>query len=136
MDNLKQNECLDARLRLIYNFTYRLSGNTEVAKILTEKVLLINAGNHNDDIRLLKQAWEDFLQYYGHLDLKEVDPVQQLLLSLLPERRCAVILRDILGYSYGKIATVLNKSDLEVGELISVGRQEITKMDQKLNITG
>lgn len=112
---------------LIYNFTYRLSGNRDVAGILTEKVLLTQTVNHHNDIILLKQAWEDFLVYYGHFDFKGEDVVQQAILFLPPEPRCAIILRDILGYSYGQIATILNKSNITVGNLISLARQEIAK---------
>lgn len=123
-------------IRTLYNFTYRLSGNTKVADVLTEKALIMQPANHNDDVLLLKQAWEGFLKYYGYLDFKGEDPTQQALLSLSPEIRCAIILRDILGYSYGQIASVLNKSASEVGTLISIGRQEITKSARKPNNTG
>jgi len=130
-------------LRIIYNFTYRLSGNAGVAEALTEKVLLMRPANHNDDVLLLKQVWGDFLKYYGCLDFKGKDQTQQALLSLSSEVRCAVILRDILGLSYGQIGTVLNKSDSKVAHLISLGRQEIAKKtrlnashERKPNITG
>ena len=119
-----------AFLRIIYNFTYRLSGNAGIAEALTEKALLMRPTNHNDDVLLLKQAWEDFFKYYGCLDFpdsKEEDPTQQALLSLSSEIRCAVILRDILGFSYGQIGTVLNESASKTAHLISLGRREITK---------
>lgn len=121
---------------IIYNFTYRLSGNTEVAKILTEKVVLIHLDNqeNDNDIVLLKHAWNNFLKNYGCMGFKGEDQIQQALLSLSPEPRCAVILRDVLGYSYGQIAAVLNKSDSEIGSLISLGRQKITKYSKKTNI--
>jgi len=112
-------------IRTIYNFTYRLSGSTKVAEILTEKVLLTKPGNHNNDLFLLKQAWGDFLKYYGFLELKEEDPTQQSLLALSPESRCTLILHDILGYSYGQIAHIMDKSKLEVARLISMGRRGI-----------
>lgn len=125
-----------AFLRIIYNFTYRLSGNAGIAETLTEKVLLMRPANHNDDVLLLKQAWEDFLKYYGCLDFKGEDQTtQQVLLSLSSEIRCAVILRDILGFSYGQIGTVLNKSASKVAHLISLGRQEITRSGKKPKIT-
>lgn len=123
-------------MRIVYNFTYRLSGNAGVAEALTEKVLLMHPANHNDDVLLLKQVWEDFIKYYGYLDFKGEDPTQQALLSLSSEIRCAVILRDILGFSYGQIGTVLNESDSEVAHYISTGRQEIAKLFNKPNITG
>ncbi|MEL7563863.1 MAG: sigma factor-like helix-turn-helix DNA-binding protein [Dehalobacterium sp.] len=124
-------------LRITYNFAYRLSGSTEVAKKLTEKVILMHSNNQEiySDIILLKQAWKDFLIDYACLGLKGEDQVQQALLLLPPELRCAVILRDVLGYSYGQIAAVLNKSNSEVGNLISMGRQKITKYSKKANIT-
>jgi len=113
------------QVKVIYNFTYRLSGNTEVAAILTEKVFLRHASNHNDAIMLLKQAWEDFLEYYGCHNFTTDDPVHQALLSLPPEPRGAIILRDVLGYSYEQIAAILNKSGLELGRLIASGRRGI-----------
>ena len=117
-----------AFLKIIYNFTYRLSGNTRVAEVLTEKVLLMQSANHhNGDVVLLKQAWNEFLKYDGSIDCKGENATQQTLLSLPPEMRCAIILRDVLGYSYRQIAAVLNISDLEVGKFIARGRQEITR---------
>lgn len=121
-------------LRIIYNFTYRLSGNPEVAEKLTEKVLLMHPANNNC-ILLLKHAWEEFFQHYRHSELKGAEPIHQAFLALPPEQRCAVILRDILGYSYGQIGTVLNKSDSEAGNLISIGRQKITKSGKIPNIS-
>ena len=113
---------------LIYNFTYRLSGNRDIAETLSEKVLLMQSANHHhNDVILLKQAWEEFLMYYGRFDFKGEDVVQQAVLSLPPEPRCAIILRDIFSYSYGQIASVLNKSEITVGNLISLARQEIIK---------
>jgi len=114
-------------IRTIYNFTYRLSGNSKVAEVLTEKVFLMHPGNHKDDVFLLKQAWGDFLKYYGCFEFKGEDPIQQSLLALAPELRCTLILRDILGYSYGQIAAILDKSEWEVARLISMGRRGITK---------
>lgn len=37
-------------IKTIYNFTYRLSGNTEIAELLTEEVLLLHPGKNKDDI--------------------------------------------------------------------------------------
>ncbi|MCR4443503.1 MAG: hypothetical protein NUV48_15325 [Peptococcaceae bacterium] len=121
-------------IRTIYNFTYRLSGNTKVAEVLTEKVLLMHPGNHKDDGFLLKQAWGDFLKYYGCLEFKGEDPIQQSLLALAPELRCTLILRDILGYSYGQITHIMDKSEPEVARLISEGRREMRKRITGLNI--
>lgn len=121
-------EVLDSLcLRTIYNFTYRLSGNTKVAEVLTEKVFLMYPGNHKDDVFLLKQAWGNFLQYPGCLEFKGEDPIQRSLLALAPELRCTLILRDILGYSYGQIAPIMDKPELEVACLISEGRREMKK---------
>lgn len=113
-------------LRTIYNFTYRLSGDAEVAETLTEKAVLMHM-DQADDVILLKQVWKDFLKDYGSFGFQGEDQIQQALLSLSPEPRCAVILRDVLGYSYGQIGSVLNKSNLEVGSLISLGRHHIIK---------
>ncbi len=123
-------------IRTIYNFTYRLSGNTKVAEVLTQKVLLLHAGNHKDDIFLLKQAWGNFIKYYGSLEFEGQDPIQQSLLTISPETRCTLILRDILGYSYGQIAVIIDKSESEVTHFISMGRRRITKANKPPNFTG
>lgn len=126
LKDTRQPQALPAlQVKLIYNFTYRLSGSREVAAILTEKMFLRQASNHNSAVMLLKQAWEDFLKHYSRHNFTTDNPLHQALLSLAPEPRGAVILRDILGYSYGQIATILNKSDLEVGKLIATGRQGV-----------
>ena len=52
-------------------------------------------------------------------------------MSLPSEVRCAVVLRDVLGYSYRQIGDVLNKSEREIGHLISAGRQEISNYTKK-----
>lgn len=123
-------------IKTIYNFTYRLSGNTEIAELLTEEVLLLHPGKNKDDILLLKQAWSSFKKYYGCLEFKEEDPVQQSLLALVPELRCPLILRDILGYSYGQIAIIIDKPEPDVAYLISMGRRGIIKANKAPNITG
>lgn len=124
-----------AFLKTVFNFTYRLSGNMKIAQILTEKVMSEGSGEHNDDLIFLKQAWESFLKYYGHFDFQSEDLMQRALLSLSPELRCAIILRDIFGYSYNKIALVSNSHEAEVAQLIKLGRQEITKSVNGQNIT-
>lgn len=120
-------------IKKLYNFTYRLSGNFKVAEALTEGALLRPEDNHNYLV-LLKQAWEDFNQYYGSLDFQGQEPVQNHLLNLVPEERCAVILRDIMGYSYEQIALVLDKSIPEVNGLIRRGRQQICKLNKKTKV--
>lgn len=114
-------------IRTIYNFTYRLSGNTKIAEVLTEEVLLMHPDKNKDDILLLKQAWSNFRKYYGDLEFEGEDPVQQSLLALAPELRCTLILRDMLGYSYGQIAIIIDKPDPEITRLISLGRRGITQ---------
>lgn len=118
-------------IRTIYNFTYRLSGNREVAGLLTKKVFLGHPDDCNDDVKLLKHAWIEFAKYNWCLDCKEEEPVQQSLLSLATEPRCAVIIHDILGYSYKEIAIVLDTQDSGVARFISIGRHEITKLFKK-----
>lgn len=123
-------------LETVYNFTYRLSGDRDIAEILTEKVFLTQPANRcRDDVVLLKQAWEDFLRYYGRFDFDGENIAQQALLPLSPEIRCAIILRDILGYSYSQIAFVLDESELAVGRLISLARRDIKKRGIKQNIS-
>jgi DNA-directed RNA polymerase specialized sigma24 family protein len=79
----------------------------------------------------LKLAWEIFPKYYGCIDLKGEDLFQQALLSLPPELRCAVILRDIMGCSYQQIAVILDKSEAETAKLISMGRGQFVKLYKK-----
>lgn len=136
-------------IKRAYNFAYRMSGNTEVAKDVTEQALLMGIHNYaynyncnnnnpgqNQDLNLLKQVWVLLIKTNGCIAIKEDSSVQQLLLSLSPEARCALILRDLLGYSYGQISAVINKSEIEIGRLISRGRQEIAKSVKKINIIG
>jgi DNA-directed RNA polymerase specialized sigma24 family protein len=149
MENMKRTNQLP--IKLIYNFTYRLSGNIETAKDLTEQALLMSNNNytfcnsnHDRDLILLKQAWTYFMNddrnlnynYDGYFNFQENSPVQQLLLSLPPEVRCAVILRDIFGYTYRQISAVLSKLEIEIRYLISMGRQEISKSTKKIDNTG
>ena len=117
-------------MKILYNFTYRLSGNSKVAEVLTEKALLIPEDNYNCPL-LVTRAWEYFCQYYSSLDLQGQEPVQNYLLNLVPEERCAIILRDIMGYSYEQIALVLDKSLPEVNSLISSGRKQICKLKKR-----
>jgi hypothetical protein len=112
-------------LKILYNFTYRLSGNIEVAKSLTEKAFLSCVNKSSDEVTLLKWAWEKFLLTSNKALYPKQDGEENILSLLEPELRCAVILRDIIGYSYEQIGKVLNKSKQEVAVVISLGRQEI-----------
>lgn len=112
-------------IKTLYNFAFRLSGNLKIAEILTEKALLGGLNDGTDDALLLKEAWESFRQYYGHVNFQSDDPTQQALLNLSPELRCALILRDVLGYPYGRIAKILNADKSEAADLIKLGRREI-----------
>jgi len=116
-----------ADLKLIYNFTYRLSGNVEIAQSLTEKVFLLKNSKYLDKISLVKCAWEKYLELNKSSYLT-YDRRQKMLAELMPEARCAVILRDIMGYSYEQIGIVLNSSKEEVASYISAGRQGIKDM--------
>lgn len=115
---------------IVYNFIFRLSGNTKIAEVLTQQVILTNHQKNRGlklDLSLLKQAWEGFRRYYGSLEFRGDDPVSQAILSLTPEKRCAVVLRDILGYSYGEIASVMDESAAQTARLISRGRRELAE---------
>ena len=114
-------------LKTLYNFTYRLSGDMEIAKSLTEKALLSCLDEPSDEVALLKWAWEKFLLTGNKALYPKQDGKENILSSLAPELRCAVILRDIIGYSYEQIGKVINKSKQEVATVISLGRQEIRK---------
>ncbi|HHT62667.1 MAG: sigma factor-like helix-turn-helix DNA-binding protein [Bacillota bacterium] len=120
-------------INLIYNFIYRLSGNFEAARNLTGQVFLTayESIDNCNEIILLKQAWRFFAESDGCLNYKGNDYIQESLLSLPSEVRCAVVLRDVLGYSYRQIGDVLNKSEREIGHLISAGRQEISNYTKK-----
>lgn len=120
-------------MKKIYNFTYRLSGNPKVAELLTEKILLIPMDNQNH-IFLMKQVWKDFYQYYGHIDFQGQEPIQNCLLTLVPEERCAVILRDIMDCSYEQIALILDKTIPEINGLITRGRQQICRLNKKIKV--
>lgn len=115
-------------LKILYNFTYRLSGNSEVAQSLTEQVLLLYVHKPMDKVTLLKCAWEKFLHINKEFLPSKHDLKQNILSFIAPELRCAVILRDIFGYSYEQIGTVLNKPKQEVASFVSLGRQGIRKI--------
>lgn len=114
-------------VKVLYNFTYRLSGNGEIAQVLTEEVLLLKERKYLDKVNLLKCAWEKYLELNKSQHLPQ-DRLQNALAVLIPEARCAVVLRDVLGYSYEQIGIVLNKSKQEVAAYISVGRQNIKEI--------
>lgn len=122
-ENVEINEYLDpACLSKIYNFAYRLSGNEKIAKNLTEQALFHYRTEQNNQVILLRQVWQKFLNFDQDRKFDEINNVQQALLSLPLECRSAVILRDILAYSYRDIALVLEISEREVSQLISAGR--------------
>lgn len=129
----KPEDLSSLHIKTVYNFSYRLSGNEDTAGVLTEKVFL-NHRSEQDKLHLLKLAWQTFSEYCGRSDLKGEDPFQQALLTLPPDLRCAVILRDIMGCSYHQIAVVLDKSDFETAGLISKARAQLGKSYRKLNI--
>ena len=130
----KPKDLYPIHIKTVYNFSYRLSGNADTAGVLTEKVFQ-NHRSEQDKLHLLKLAWEIFSEYYGCIDLESENPFQQALLSLPPDLRCAVILRDIMGCSYHQIAVILDKSDFETAGLISKARVALSKSYRKLNIT-
>ena len=142
MSLLQQSETIHPKvldslcIRTLYNFTYRLSGDTKIAEVLTEEVFLMHACQHKNDIFLLKQAWSNFRKYYGDIEFKGECHVQQSLLALVPELRCTLILRDILGYANGQIAAIIDKPEPEVVRLISLGRRGIAKTNKIPDITG
>ncbi|PKM89535.1 MAG: hypothetical protein CVU87_05140 [Firmicutes bacterium HGW-Firmicutes-12] len=133
MNSTKQKECIneaqecinEAHLKLIYSFTYRLSGKKKIAEKLTEKVFLTHLDSGKDELSLLKQAWLYFYKDYEPYELNREDAIQQSLLALAPAVRCALILRDILGYSYGQIAIIIEQREPEVAHLIHLGRRLI-----------
>jgi hypothetical protein len=126
----KPEDLNSLHIKTIYNFSYRLSGNEDTAGALTEKVFQ-NHRSEQDKLHLLKLAWETFLKHHGCIDLKGEDLFQQALISLPPDLRCAVILRDIMGCSYRQIAVILGKSEPETAVLISRARIRLANLYQK-----
>ncbi len=114
-----------SRIERIYNFIYRLSGSTEVAESLTEGVFSRCCDNRGDELLLLKQGWLEFLNRYKENVFEGEGFIQRCILQLAPEPRCALILRDVFGYSYGQIAFVLDKVEPVVVSLVSWGRREM-----------
>lgn len=129
----KPEDLYSLHIKTVYNFSYRLSGNEDTAGVLTEKVFL-NHRSEQDKLHLLKLTWQTFSKYCGCPDPKGNDPFQQALLTLPPDIRCAVILRDIMGCSYHQISVVLDKSDFETADLISKARAELARSYGKLKI--
>jgi hypothetical protein len=114
-------------IKPVYNFTYRMSGSKKVAELLTEKAFVTHPVDRRNEIFFIKKAWKDFLKYYGCIDFIAEGPIQEVLVSLPPETRCAVILRDIMGYPYEQIVEILDISHSDVAGLISTGRQHIAR---------
>lgn len=108
-------------IKTVYNFAYRLSGNSGAARKLTEKALVKHVNNPCDNAALFKEVWKDYLKYYKHMNFKGEDSVQQGLLTLSPKLRCCVVLRNVLGCSYPQISTILGITEKEVGSLIGEG---------------
>jgi hypothetical protein len=127
----KPEDLSSLHIKTVYNFSYRLSGNEDTAGVLTEKVFL-NHRSEQDKLHLLKLAWQTFSEYCGRADQKGKDPFQQALLTLPPDLRCAVILRDIMGCSYHQISVILDKSDFETAGLISKARAGLARSYRKL----
>lgn len=121
-------------VKKIYNFSYRLSGSEKIAGVLTEHIFSNSRSKHQDNLALYKKAWEEFSKYYGYVDLKGEDAVQRVLLLLVPDLRCVVILRDIMGCSYDMIAAILDKPVSEVAKLVSDGRSQFIKLYKNSNI--
>ncbi len=124
----EESSCIER----IYNFIYRLSGNTEVAESLTEGVIFRHCDNRGDELFLLKQGWLDFFNCYQGNEFEGKEFIQRCLLQLAPEPRCALILRDVFGYSYRQIAFVLDKVEPVVVSLVSSGRREMTENNRIL----
>ncbi|HZX45965.1 MAG TPA: sigma factor-like helix-turn-helix DNA-binding protein [Clostridia bacterium] len=129
----KPEDLYSLHIKTVYNFSYRLSGDSETAGVLTEKVFLSDRSNQGK-LHLLKLAWEAFLKHHGCTDPKGEDPLQQALLTLPPDLRCTVILRDIMGCSYHQIAVILDKSDFETAGMISEARSRLARSYAKLKI--
>jgi hypothetical protein len=128
MNSTQQKECInEAHLKLIYSFTYRLSGKKKIAEKLTEKVFLTNLDLRKDELSLLKQAWQYFYKDYEPYEVNREDAIQQSLLAMAPAVRCVLILRDILGYSYAEIATIIEQRESEVAHFIHLGRHQISR---------
>lgn len=116
-------------LEAIYNFAYRLSGNTHIAEELTENVLIQHPTD--DEALLLRRTWLCFQNDYGCMEFKGEGMLQQAILSLEPVVRCSVILHDILGCSYSRIAVILQKTEAEVKGLVASGRMGIMQACKK-----
>jgi hypothetical protein len=114
-------------IKPVYNFSYRMSGSRKVAEVLTEKAFVTHHGERRNEIFFIKKAWKDFQRYYGCIDFVAEGPIQEVLVSMPPETRCAVILRDIMGYPYEQIVEILDISHSDAAELISTARQHIAR---------
>lgn len=118
-------------LKDIYNFIYRLSNNKKVAEKLTEKAFQNCAQkkdtfacvNANPLLIVLKEAWNLFEKNYGFINYYSKCFIQNAVLQLQGELRCAVILRYIQGFSNEDISIVLTKNISEVNSLLAQGRK-------------
>lgn len=117
----------DANLTLLYNFTYRLTGNIHIAEAMTREVILSCPGAPDDAPPLLKAAWHRFLLCYSQTVFKSEDELQQRLLKLMPGERGILILRDILGLPLEVIAGITGYSAQEAAGLLAEGRRSLCR---------
>jgi DNA-directed RNA polymerase specialized sigma24 family protein len=122
-------------LKLIYNFTYRLTGNIRIAETLIRETVSSSPETLDNEQALLKLVWRRFLFCYGNVSFTAKEELQQFLLELAPEIRAVLILRDILGLSVSQISAITGSPEDEILPLLAAGRRNLSRKKKPARIT-
>lgn len=135
---MKFQDLLDTEkdcIKIIYNFTYRLSYNRKLAEKLTKRTIInylqqkvmFPSPQAKPILIMLKEAWHIFEREYGFTNHDSSNSIENAILQLKPEIRCTIVLRDIQGFTIEEIALVLSKNIFEVNSLIATGRNYLSR---------
>lgn len=116
---------LEKEITVTYKFCYCLCADNNIARKVTEKIFLEKY--NKDDLEKLKFTWQEFRDNYGYLQFSSQQKAQKALLNLPPDLRCGVVLRDVLGYDYSQIASVLSVSLKRAQQIVAQGRRTSQK---------
>lgn len=119
-----------------YTLAYYMLGNDEMASNVTQKAftgLFGGSGLHADAFR--QAAMRNVLAGCRSAGLHPgptatSDPLRWNLLCLNAEARAAVVLIDILGYSYNEAGGILKLTQKEVGKLLAQARAGLARMTE------
>ncbi len=132
----------------LYNLSYRLTGNTQLAEKIALKAIenVAKQGISRNDEELFHYAVREILeialtQYSQHIpgfsERQDTSPELQEILNILPpSERSIVVLRDICGFSSSQVAGFMNIEREVIQKMLAKGRCEVCKLlkQNKVNI--